>query len=110
MDDLKFSEEEARYATVKAALDLAAETLSRQHGIGRGDAALLLTMVSLDELSALALGPLRRVVNTRLDIRAAVAAKNAKAIDKARRSHDAATDRFYDAGMARLARADGKLN
>lgn len=110
MGEQQFSEAKARYMTVRAALELACETVSRQHGISIMDAMFALTNVALDSLIDLAPGPMRQVCETRADVRRAVAAKDQRALEKAIKAHERATDRFYDAGMARYARATGGLN
>lgn len=110
MGEKQFSESEARYATVKVALDLAAETLSRQHGISIMDAIFAMNQVALDQLLDLAPGAMRQVCQTKADVRKAVADNDKRALAKALKAHERAVDRFYDQAMARYARATGGLN
>jgi hypothetical protein len=104
------SEAEARYITVRTALNLAAETISRQHGISVMDATFAMTMVALDQLNDIAPGAMRQVCQTNADVRQAVALGNQRALQKAVKAHSKAVDRFYDQAMARYARATGGLN
>ncbi len=110
MGDEQSTDNEARYMTIRAALELACETLSRQHGISIMDAMFALTNVALDSLIDIAPGPMRRVCETSADVRMALSAKDGRELQKATKAHERATGRYYDAAMARYARATGGLN
>jgi hypothetical protein len=99
MTEKPFTESDAQHATLTATLEIATETIARQHGIGLGDATFALLIVAIDAMVEVAPKNLLRAVSSRIAVRRAISAGDAKAKAKALALHKSACDDLYREGQ-----------